>query len=321
MTPPEPRPNRRELLALGVGAFVVSAALPGRTPRRRFRRRAPLMGTTAEIVVVSDDAAHARAAIDDALDVLRHVDRTMSRHRPASDVGRVNEGAATEAVPVGADTARVLREAVSWAEATEGRFDPCLARATVLWDDPARRTPPNRAAYARLAERRLYRALDVDTFDGRPAVRLTDADAGVDLGGIAKGWGVDRAASVLRSHGIGDALVNVGGDLVALGRSEDGDPWSVGVRDPQQPHRLAGRFDLEDAAAATSGDYARGFDHGGRRYHHLLDPRTAAPRTSDTHAVTVVADDCLTADAAATAAFGLDREAAKRLLAPRARVV
>src|SRR5690606_13732097 len=129
------------------------------------------------------------------------------------------------------------------------------------------------------------------------------ADLALDLGGIAKGYSVDRAVDALRRHGIEHALVNVGGDLYALGRSPDGDPWQIGVRAAAAPQQLAGTIALTDAAVATSGDYEQFFTHGGRVYHHLLDPATAAPRASSLHSVTVQAASCMSADAAATAAL------------------
>jgi thiamine biosynthesis lipoprotein len=281
--------HRRRFLALGAGAFAF-AALPLAGRRQRLvRRRLPVMGTIADIAAVGD-----QAALDAAFQELEFVDRTMSRFRADSDVGRLNRSA--DAVAIGAPTAFVLERALAWAELSDGAFDPCLGRVTELWD---RRVPPDATRLRRLAGRRLYRHLDLD--GARAIVR--DPDVAVDLGGIAKGYAVDRAAQVLRERGVRQALVNVGGDLVALGRSPDGDAWRIGVADPDAPERWLRTIDLEDGAVATSGDYQRFFTHAGRRYHHLLDPATAAPRDTATRSVTVAATGCLTADAAATAVF------------------
>jgi thiamine biosynthesis lipoprotein len=130
-----------------------------------------------------------------------------------------------------------------------------------------------------------------------------DEDMGVDLGGIGKGYGVDRAVGVLRSWGIQSAVVNLGGDLYAVGPSEDGDPWKVGVRSPDDPDGVVATLALSDGAVATSGDYLQYFDYGGRRYHHLLDPGTGAPSQSRVRSVTVAASTCMDADAGATTAF------------------
>jgi thiamine biosynthesis lipoprotein ApbE len=106
---------------------------------------------------------------------------------------------------------------------------------------------------------------------------------GIDLGGIAKGYGVDRAVEALRAWGVTSALVNVGGDLYALGSSEDGDEWEVGIRSPEDPSRLKGVIRIEDRAVATSGDYERFFDYGDRRFHHrqIRARRAASPPPHD----------------------------------------
>ena len=324
---PDPTfPTRRDFLALAAGAFVVAAVPLARRGRPLAARRSvPTMGTTAEMVALHPDAAYAQRALDAAARELLRIEGLMTRFRPHGDVGRANLFATCEAVPVSAETAHVLREALRWAAATDGGFDPCLARVVDLWDVKHRHAPPDAAPLRRLAGRRLYRALEVAEGESGHFVRLNDADARLDLGGIAAGYGVDRAVETLRAWGIENGFVNVGGDIYALGVSGDGDPWEVGVRAPgDDPHALAGVVRLSDQAIATSGDYEQYFDHGGRRYHHILDPRTAEPRRSWTHGITVMASGCLAADAATTACFGMDAQAAARLLAavaPGARVV
>jgi thiamine biosynthesis lipoprotein len=306
------------VLVLGAGAFAALLPLEARRRAAVVRRTVPVMGTLAEVAVVHGDARHAQAAIDDAVAALRAVDRTMSRHADTSEVGRANRAAADRPVAVSAGTAAVIGEALAWAEACEGAFDPCVGRAVALWDVTHRTTPPPEAAVARLAARRLYRALDLDRWRGEAVVRFTDRDVALDLGGIAKGHGVDRAVDALRARGVTGAVVNVGGDLYALGTAGDGAPWRIGIRSPEDPERLAGTVEVSDAAVATSGDYLQYFTHGGRRYHHLLDPWTAAPRLTPVHSVTVTAARCVQADAAATAVYGMDGARAARVLAARA---
>jgi FAD:protein FMN transferase len=318
-------PSRREFLALGIGAFVVaSIPLAGRRPMRLVRRRAPSMGTTAELGVVHRDPTYAQGAIDAALGELRRVEAAMTRFRADSEIGRINHGAGSEPVPVSAETAGVVREALRWAEASDGAFDPSIGRAVALWNVGHRATPPTSDEVRALANRALYRTVVVDRWRGRQVVHLEDRDAALDLGGIAKGYGVDRAVGTLRDWGVTGGLVNVGGDLYALGSSPGGDPWRVGVRDPDDPSRLVATLEVEDAAVATSGDYEEFFEHEGTRYHHLLDPATGAPRQADLRSVTVMASDCMTADAAATTVFGTGRARGSEILggtAPGARIV
>lgn len=310
------RPSRREFVGLGIGALVV-AATPGVLRRKRdvVRRTVPVMGTIAEIAVVHPDERFAQGAIDAAIAELRDVDRTMTRFSAHSDVGRANLMAARGPVPIGAATAEVIAAALVWADRSDGAFDPCLGRAVELWDVGHRTAPPAATEVRRFAGRGLHRFLEVGRWGGEDVVVYHQPDIALDLGGIAKGWGVDRAAAALRDRGVIDALVNVGGDLQALGVSPDGDPWEVGVRDPFDATRLAARLRISDRAVATSGDYEQFFEHGGRRYHHLLDPATGEPRRAAGHSVTIAADRCMDADAAGTAVFGMERAGAERLIA------
>jgi thiamine biosynthesis lipoprotein len=276
------------------------------------------MGTMAEFAVVHHDRAAAQVAIDAAISELHEVDRRMTRFDPTSDVGRANRGAARDAVIVSSATAGVVAHAIGWAEASKGRFDPCLVRAIELWDVGVRKDPPSPSAFSRLAGRHLYRDLDLDTLAGQPAIRFAHRDVGLDLGGIAKGYGVDRAVAALRAHGMRDAVVNVGGDLYAMGTAEDGDAWRVGIRSPSRPARLVTTVSVRDQGVATSGSYLQYFESRGRRYHHLIDPETAAPRNCEMQSLTISAVDCITADAAGTALFGRDPAEGARLLAQHA---
>jgi FAD:protein FMN transferase len=307
-------PSRRDFLVLGAGIFTVSVAGLSLGRRRLVRRTVPVMGSLAEIAVVARDERAGHAAINAAVEELHAVDRLMSRFTATSDIGRANQGAWRAAVPVSSATAAVVAEGLRWAGLENSRFDPCLGRASELWDVANRTEPPGAPAVRRLADRRLFHGVGVDSWRGAPALTYAERDIALDLGGIAKGYAVDRAVAALRAWGVSGALVNAGGDLYALGSSEDGEAWRVGIRSPTDPSRLAGTMPLRDRAVATSGDYEQYFEPGGRRYHHLLDPATAAPRLTALHSLTVAAGTCMAADAAATAVYGLDAAAAERVL-------
>jgi FAD:protein FMN transferase len=308
-------PSRRDFFVMGAGIFAVSTLGLSLARRQLVRRTVPVMGTLAELAVVCRDERTGHAAIDAAVSELRTVDRLMSRFSTSSDIGRANAGAFHGPVVVDAATALVVTEALRWAYAEDSVFDPAIGRANALWDVSRRLTPPDARAVERLAGRGLYRSVEVSRRSGSPVLSYANADVALDLGGIAKGFAVDRAVTALRSWGITDGLVNAGGDLYALGSSADGDPWTVGIRAPDTGRGLAGTVTLTDRAIATSGDYEQYFEHDGRRYHHLLDPNTAAPRASSARSLTVAADCCMTADAAATAVFGLDVRRAAAVLA------
>ena len=315
------RPTRRALLTLGVGALVVATLPRSRRERReRVVRTFLTMGTIAEVTVLDADVRRAHAAIDAVAAELERLEGLLTRFHDGSEVGRANLRAGLGPVAVGGETVWVVQEALRWAEASDGAFDPCLARAIDVWDVLHRTVPPEEALVRPLAGRRLFRAVDVDAEGGGAGgvIRFRDPDVGLDLGAIAKGYAVDRAAAVLASRGLRDGIVKVGGDLVALGHGETGDPWRIGIRSPDDPERVTGTVEVSDQAVATSGDYERGFTWSGRRYHHILDPATASPRVSPVHGVTVVAPTCCLADAASTSVFGRPRAWGEALLARRA---
>jgi FAD:protein FMN transferase len=309
-------PSRRDFFVMGAGIFAVSTLGIGLARRRLIRRRVPVMGTIAELAVVCRDERTGHAALDAAVAELRGVDRMMSRFDAASDIGRANEAAFRGPVAVSAATALVVVEALRWARADGSAFDPAIGRANELWDVSRRHAPPDPHAVQRLAGRVLHRSVEAGRHAGSDVLVYHNADVALDLGGIAKGYAVDRAVAALRAWGVTDGLVNAGGDLYALGSSADGDPWTVGIRSPDTGRGLAATVTLTDRAIATSGDYEQYFEHDGRRYHHLLDPNTAAPRASSARSLTIAADCCMTADAAATAVFGLDARRAAAVLAP-----
>jgi FAD:protein FMN transferase len=309
------QPGRREFIAFGIGAFTVALA-PGmlRPARRLVRRTVPVMGTIAEIAIVHRNERQAQDAADAAIDALLGVERMMTRFRSDSDIGRANVFAGRDAVAIDEHTARVVAEALRWAEGTAGSFDPALGRLIEVWDVGHRTEPPPHDVIARFADRNLYRSVEVGERDGGRVLRYHENDAALDLGGIAKGYGVDLAVRALCEWGIRDAIVNVGGDLYALGHSQDGDAWRVGIRAADGGPGLSGSIEVTDRAVATSGDYEQGFVYAGRRYHHLLDPRSAEPRLVAAHSLTIAASTCMSADAAATALFGQTREAARAVL-------
>jgi thiamine biosynthesis lipoprotein len=281
------------------------------------------MGTITEIAVVHRDAGYAQRAIDAGFAELRRVESAMTRFADTSDVGRANLHAAAVPVAISPATAAVLSRALLLAADSDGRFDPALGRAMALWDFGSRRQPPPADALRRYAGQRLYEQVELGRRGGADVVLFHAPEVALDLGGIAKGYGVDRAVEALRAWGIAHALVNAGGDLYAVGRSPDGDPWEIGIQSPSDPDGLAATLRVEDEAIATSGDYQQFFEHGGRRYHHLLDPATAEPHRVTSRSLTIVAADCLTADAAATTLFGASPPLARAILnsMPGARIV
>ncbi|MCA9561278.1 MAG: FAD:protein FMN transferase, partial [Myxococcales bacterium] len=231
------------------------------------------------------------------------VEAVMSEWRPSSEVSRLN-AAGGAPVTVSAELFELLQRARDLGDRSGGAFDVTWAALRGVWDFDAGRVPAPDAVAA--AQARIdYRRLTLD-----PAARTATLPAGmaVGLGGIAKGYGIDRAAAVLRARGFTAFLVDGGGDLYVAGEKAPGQPWTVGVQHPRRRDELMVALPVRDAAVVTSGDYERYFEAGGRRYHHIIDPRTGMPAERSV-AVTVRAADATFADALATALFVMGPEA------------
>jgi len=229
----------------------------------------------------------------------------FSRFREGSDVWRLNRAAGGEMVAVAQETFRVLERASEFSRLTEGYFDVTVAPLSDAWDY-RRALAPGEDEIARARALVDARGLVLDR--RKRAARLARPGQAIDLGGIAKGFAGDLLMELFRRYGVRSALSNFGGGVSALGARPDGSPWRVGIRHPRG-EGLIGAVSVENGAVVTSGDYERCFFSGGKRYHHLIDPRTGRPAANGLISVTVVASSGLTADALSTAAFvaGLER--------------
>lgn len=267
------------------------------------------MGTTWSVKAVlpaTTDLPALEAMVQRALDA---VVAEMSPWEPLSDLSRYNRAALGSWTPLPTATATVLRRALAVAEASDGAFDPTLGALTDLWGfgpRPFSGGPPLASDIAALREAGDWKrlTLDGDALFQPGALRL-------DLNGIAKGFGVDQAAAALDRAQVKSYLVEVGGELRGTGAKPDGQPWWVELERPPTANDAEKTVvALHDLSVATSGDYRRFFDHDGRRYAHTLDPATGAPTTNPTVSVTVLAKDCMSADAWATALTVMGPDAA-----------
>jgi thiamine biosynthesis lipoprotein len=228
------------------------------------------------------------------------VDGQMSTWKPDSDLMRLNAAAPGIWVDVPEELIQVLLFGLEVGQASQGSFDIAMGDAVAAWGFGPAAADPKRIRAA-LATERLpaHEVLEIDT-NGR-CVRKR-APLSLDLSGIAKGYGVDRLAGVIKAFGVPGALVGIDGELRALGTQPDGSPWGVAVEGANHfaraPYAILA---LEDAAVATSGDYRHWVEVGGRRLSHTMDPRRGGPLIASPASVTVVAATCVEADAWATA--------------------
>jgi len=271
------------------------------------------MGAEVRVTAWTADEAGAQAATAKVFAEFERLDALLSVWKPDSDVLRINAAAGRTPVPVSAETRDVLQRARQMSDWTEGKFDITFGTLADIWKfdhDQDNRVPTS----AEIAKRRPlvdYRAVVVDEAAG--TAFLSRAGARLHLGGIGKGYAVDRAVAILRASGLHDFMVQAGGDLFVAGAPGDG-PWRLGIQDPRgAPNESFATIELRDRTFSTSGDYERYFIQDGQRYHHILDPATGEPARACV-SVTVVATTATVADGLSKGVFILGPEAGMALV-------
>jgi thiamine biosynthesis lipoprotein len=260
------------------------------------------MGSQLHLTAWTSDETAAVAAFEAVFAEFDRLDGVMSVWKPGSEIERLNAAAGDHPVPIGSDLLDVLRTARQVSEWTDGKFDVTFGALSGLWkfdQDQDNRIPDPRAVQAKLPLVD-YRALQVDEHAG--TAFLTRKGMRAHLGGIGKGYAIDKAVAILRARGLRDFMIQSGGDMYVAGRHGDR-PWRVAIRDPRGPADKAfAALDLTDGTFSTSGDYERFFMHDGRRYHHILDPDLGEPARAS-RSVTIVATRAVLADGLSTGVF------------------
>jgi FAD:protein FMN transferase len=266
-----------------------------------------LMGTVVAITLLPEADLDAQLAITTAFAEFERVEKVMNEWRPDSELSLVNAAAGSgKPTVISGDLCSVLEASLTAARRTRGLFDPTWAALRGLWrfgTDQSAAVPP-KTEIERACKLVRYRDVVLMRTDGGASctVLLKHSGMKLGLGGVAKGWAVDRAVAALRSLGWKNFLVQAGGDLYAAGTKE-GRPWRVGIRDPRgSADDYFTKLEISDAAFSTTGDYERFFEINGRRYHHIIDPRTCYPATAS-RSVTVLARTALEAEFVTKPAF------------------
>jgi len=269
------------------------------------------MGTRVQIITFTSerrDEAVTRKLAERAYAEIGQLEARMSEWRDDSEVSRINQNTG-RAIEVSKDTYDVIAKGIWAGWVSRGAFDITFAALGDLWKfgDAAEANPrPPSPAQVQAKKKHVdFRGVRLDA--ARHSVTIP-AGSKLGLGGIAKGYIVDRVAGLLRTAGVTSFLVQAGGDLYGSGRKPDGTPWVSGIQDPRG--KIGSYFamlELTDHAFSTAGDYARAFTFEGKRYHHILDPQTGYPADA-CRSVTIWAKDALTADAVDDAVFILGPE-------------
>ena len=295
-------------IALLTGAIVVGSALPAAAQGRQLSWRGPTMGTRYQVKLVLPAGVEISKAdlVRDVDATLREINGQMSTYLPDSEISRFNRAEADRWFAISPETAQVVQESLRISRLSGGVYDITIGPLVRLWhfgpsedNKSTPPTPPSAESIAAARRRVGYQQLQVRMQP--PGLRKARTDIEIDLSSIAKGYAVDRVAQLLEDRKLPDYMVEIGGEVRTGGVRGDGRPWQIGIERPDATRRVVQRIvPLRDLAVATSGDYRIFFISGGKRYSHLIDPRTGRPVSHSLAAASVVAKHCMEADALAT---------------------
>lgn len=309
--------------ALGLGLLCL-ATLPVSVTQGqedKLQRAKPIMGTMVEITTFRNRSSPKgvvagrkteEEALELAFEAISRVDKLMSNYKADSEISLINQQAGRNYVKVEPEVLKVIRMAIKVAALSGGAFDITIAPLVELWGFHRKNghMPPTESIQ-KVLPLINYKNILID--EKKRKVKLKLPGMMIDLGGIAKGYAVDQAIEALKNNGIDQALVNAGGDLYVLGHPPKRNFWHIGIRHPFVPNKTVSSLKIRDQAIATSGNYENFFVLKGKRYSHILDPKTGQP-IQGIASVTALAKTAMEADALATAVSVLGPEKGIELL-------
>ncbi|GAC22138.1 FAD:protein FMN transferase [Paraglaciecola arctica] len=272
----------------------------GQSSAKWFEDKQGIMGTNIHVELWSDSAQQGEAAIQAVMDEMQRINQLMSPYIESSELSKLNHQASAGFVPVSKELFELIALSVELAKETDGAFDITFASVGYLYNYRESQKP-QQSQIAALLKAINYRHIRFNLTE--QSVFFAHPNVKIDLGGIAKGHAVDNAIEILKKRGIKHALVTAGGDTKLLG-DRLGKPWMVGIRDPRDKDKQAVVLPLADTALSTSGDYERYFEQDGKRYHHILSPKTGTS-AKEVQSVSIIGQRSTLNDALSTAVFVL----------------
>ncbi len=271
------------------------------------------LDTTCTITLYDINKDEGERLIKKSFDICEKYERLMSKTIKGSDIDRINRAEGSP-VSVSPETIKVIKEGMRMGKLSGGKFDITIGRVTELWDfNSDRAEVPADEKIKEAVETVDYRKIQTEG----NTITLEDPAAKLDLGGIAKGYIADRITKMLVKNGAEKAIINLGGNVVAIGEKEENTPWNIGVERPYSDRsEVIGVVEAVDNTVVTSGIYERFFEKDGKKYHHILDPETGYPAQSDLEAVTVKgpSGSSMECDAISTVCILIGEKKAKKII-------
>jgi thiamine biosynthesis lipoprotein len=266
-----------------------------------FKKTASLLGSPFDITVVAKDSIQANAYTNEAIDEVKRIENLISDWIPTTQISSVNTNAGIKPIKVDVEVYDLVERALKISKLTNGAFDISYASMDRIWKfDGSMKKMPSKEEIKKSVEKVGYHNVILNSKD--TTIFLKNKGMKIGLGGIGQGYIADKIKELLKSKGCESGLVNVSGDISTWGKQLDGKPWTIGVINPMNKNKVFATFPLEDRAVETSGSYEKYVTFNGKRYSHIIDPRTGYP-ASGIVSISVFAKQTEMADALATGIF------------------
>lgn len=277
-----------------------------------YKRSLSMLGSPFEITVVAGDSLSGEKALDMAVAEVRRIESLISDWKPETEISEVNRNAGKQPVKVSQEVFDLVSRSLKISELTEGAFDVSYASMDKIWKfDGSMTAMPTPEAIQKSVEKVGYRNIILDA--EKTAIFLKNEGMKIGLGGIGQGYIADKIKELLISNGFHSGIVNVSGDVSAWGTMPDGNPWTVGIVNPMNKNKIFATFPLIDSSVETSGSYEKYVVFDGKRYSHIIDPRTGYPAMGIV-SVSVFSKQTEISDALATSIFVMGKDVGLNLI-------
>jgi FAD:protein FMN transferase len=264
-----------------------------------------LMDTVIEITLITDNKINANKALKEIFDEMNRIDKKFNRYDESSYISKINQG---KIANIDDETCKIINDSIEISKLTNGAFDITVAPIMDLWGFGKEEFRiPNKAEILKIRNKIGYKKIILHLNN----ISLNGAQ--IDLGGVVKGYAVDRAKLILDKYKISDGIINAGGDVFVIGTNK-GRFWNIGIEHPRDKNKFLGVLSLKDKTIVSSGDYERFFIKNNKRYHHIMDAKTCFPSDSGLISVTIVADNSEYADLLSTSVFVLGEKKGLELI-------
>lgn len=288
-------------LSIALLSLACTSCTDQSSPKARwYQRKDTLMGTIVQVEILSDNHEKAHTLISKVIDTMHRYEMLLSVYSADSEITDINNNAYATPVSVSPETFEIIIKSIEISRMTHGAFDITFESVGYLYNFRTSKAPTSEEVSSRL-DAIDYRHVKTDA--NNRTISFTHPGVKINLGGIAKGYIVDKCIDMLINEGVQNAMVNAGGDSRILG-DRNGRPWKIGIQDPRNKSIILRSINVENSAISTSGDYERFFEKDGIRYHHIINPSTGTS-SERMRSVTIIGESATMTDALSTAIFVL----------------